>query len=74
MVVNHLKTFSKNSGPLAFGMIECGPSAIVCGTNVFVPREAIIELTEKEKIEQEDWKHLVKRILANILVLLRWAL
>ena len=35
-------------------------------------REAIIELAEKEKIHQQNWKDLAKRILANLLVLIRY--
>ncbi len=38
---------------------------------ILYSREGLIELTEKEKIEQEDWKDLLKRVLANILVILR---
>ena len=34
-------------------------------------REAIIELTEKEKIQQQDWKDIAKRVLANVLVVMR---
>ena len=34
-------------------------------------REAIIELTEKEKIQQQDWKDIAKRVVANVLVVMR---